>query len=102
MIKLSGIAVLPEVLLKLEVVLARHAGFCSGVRKAVVTVLAASKEGTEVYTLGPLVHNEMVGQYLRTWCLQRFQRGRGDRSVLVIRTTGSPRRFGKARSRGLK
>ena len=48
----------------MEVILARHAGFCSGVRNAVETVLAESKKGAAVYTLGPLVHNEMVGH---TW-----------------------------------
>ncbi len=104
MIKLSGIAVLPEVLLKLEVVLARHAGFCSGVRKAVVTVLAASKEGTEVYTLGPLVHNEMVGQYLAehgVYSVSSVEEATGP--VLVIRTHGvAPAVLEKARSRGLK
>lgn len=41
-----------------------HSGFCSGVQRAVDIALELVKEGKDVYTLGPLVHNEEVEKYL--------------------------------------
>ena len=42
----------------MKVTLAKHAGFCMGVKKAMNMALEASESSTErIYTLGPLVHN---------------------------------------------
>ena len=42
----------------MEVLTARTAGFCMGVRRAVEMALAAAAEaGGAVYSLGPLIHN---------------------------------------------
>lgn len=43
-----------------------HSGFCSGVQRAVDMALTLVKEGKEVYTLGPLAHNEEVEKYLNS------------------------------------
>lgn len=45
----------------MEVILAKSAGFCFGVKRAVDTVYqqAEEKEGT-IYTYGPIIHNEEV------------------------------------------
>ncbi len=45
----------------MEVILAEHAGFCWGVKRAIeMATEAREKAGTDVYVLGHLVHNEEV------------------------------------------
>ena len=44
----------------MEVRLAEHAGFCFGVKRAVETVYEQIKNGENIYTYGPIVHNEEV------------------------------------------
>ncbi len=45
----------------MEVILAEHAGFCFGVTKAVETVYdQIEKEKKNIYTFGPIIHNETV------------------------------------------
>ena len=48
----------------LTVRLAEYAGFCSGVKAAVEAALRESSLSDKVWTLGPLVHNEAVADYL--------------------------------------
>ena len=48
----------------MPVLLARHAGFCSGVKRALAIALEESGKGAGTYTLGPLVHNEAVIDHL--------------------------------------
>ena len=49
----------------MRVRLARHAGFCMGVRRAMELVLAqAHQSGAKVYTYGPLIHNPQVLELL--------------------------------------
>ena len=50
-----------------EVITAKSAGFCFGVRKAVETVYREAECGTgPVYTFGPIIHNETVVNDLET------------------------------------
>ncbi len=46
----------------MEVILAEHAGFCFGVTRAVDEVYkqVEEKEGRQIYTFGPIIHNETV------------------------------------------
>jgi len=44
----------------MEVVLAKSAGFCFGVKRAVETVYNEIDSNKNIYTYGPIVHNEMV------------------------------------------
>ena len=44
----------------MEVMLARHAGACYGVQRALDLAVAVIDEGREVRTLGPLIHNPLV------------------------------------------
>ncbi|MBQ7677906.1 MAG: 4-hydroxy-3-methylbut-2-enyl diphosphate reductase [Lachnospiraceae bacterium] len=44
----------------MEIILAKSAGFCFGVRRAVDMARALAKERTPVYTYGPIIHNENV------------------------------------------
>jgi len=48
----------------LQVFLAEYAGFCRGVKNALELTLREVSRGKKVYTLGPLVHNKQVIQYL--------------------------------------
>ena len=47
----------------MSVRLAKSAGFCFGVSRAVETVEAAVKQGKTVVTLGPIIHNRHVVQH---------------------------------------
>ena len=44
----------------MEVVVAKSAGFCFGVKRAVETVYAEIEKGKKIYTYGPIIHNEEV------------------------------------------
>ena len=41
----------------MSVVVAKNAGFCFGVNRAVEMVEQAAKNGDRVVTLGPIIHN---------------------------------------------
>ena len=43
-----------------EVITAKSAGFCFGVKRAVDMVYDEAEKGDRVYTLGPIIHNEQV------------------------------------------
>lgn len=44
----------------MNVVLAKSAGFCFGVKRAVDTVYEEIEKGKAIYTFGPIIHNEEV------------------------------------------
>jgi 4-hydroxy-3-methylbut-2-enyl diphosphate reductase len=44
----------------MKVVLAKSAGFCFGVKRAVDTVYKEIEKGEKVYTYGPIIHNDEV------------------------------------------
>lgn len=44
----------------MEVILAKSAGFCFGVKRAVDTVYEQTGTGSKIYTYGPIIHNEEV------------------------------------------
>ena len=44
----------------MSVTIAKSAGFCFGVSRAVELVEKAATEGTRVVTLGPIIHNRHV------------------------------------------
>lgn len=46
----------------MKVTLAKSAGFCFGVKRAVEMVYKEAETGKKVYTLGPIIHNEQVVQ----------------------------------------
>lgn len=48
----------------MKVTLAKSAGFCFGVKRAVEMVYKEEETGKKVYTLGPIIHNEQVVQDL--------------------------------------
>ena len=51
----------------MRVVLAKTAGFCFGVDRAVGMVEQAVLEGKQVCTLGPIIHNHFVMERFARW-----------------------------------
>ncbi|MBQ5361117.1 MAG: 4-hydroxy-3-methylbut-2-enyl diphosphate reductase, partial [Lachnospiraceae bacterium] len=44
----------------MEIVTAKSAGFCFGVKRAVDTVYEEVEKGGPIFTYGPVIHNETV------------------------------------------
>jgi 4-hydroxy-3-methylbut-2-enyl diphosphate reductase len=77
----------------MKIHLAKRAGFCFGVRRAIDIALkiAGTKKG-KVYTLGPIIHNPQVIKMLREKGIipiEDFRKRKGI-SSLIIRTHGIP------------
>ncbi len=76
----------------MKVVVAKHAGFCKGVKSAFDKALELVEKYGKIYTLGELVHNELVTQYLQdkgAICVDvkdELQLKKGD--VVLIRAHG--------------
>jgi (E)-4-hydroxy-3-methyl-but-2-enyl pyrophosphate reductase len=75
-----------------KVVLARTAGFCIGVKRALEMVLKAINENqTKIYTYGPLIHNPQVLELLRERGISILKPGEDVPSgLVVIRAHGIP------------
>jgi 4-hydroxy-3-methylbut-2-enyl diphosphate reductase len=73
----------------MRVEVARHAGVCYGVERALELADEAARSGAEVHTLGPLIHNPQAVEELRAagievaGCLDEVDGG-----TLVVRTHG--------------
>ncbi len=76
----------------MKVVLARTAGFCIGVKRALELVLKAINENhAKIYTYGPLIHNPQVLDLLRERGIKVLQPGEDvPRGLVVIRAHGIP------------
>lgn len=78
----------------MHIELAQHAGFCFGVKRAMqIALRQAEQQDGQLYTLGPLIHNEQVVAYLRQKGIQAadFIRSIPDGSTVIIRTHGVPK-----------
>ncbi|MDF1614792.1 4-hydroxy-3-methylbut-2-enyl diphosphate reductase [Desulfurivibrio dismutans] len=76
----------------MKVVLARHAGFCMGVRRAVETTLKLvdSRQGP-ISTFGPLIHNPQVLEMLEEKGVKVMEEVPADtKGTVVIRAHGVP------------
>lgn len=40
-----------------EIIIAEHAGFCFGVKRAISLAEEALKDGQKIFSMGPLIHN---------------------------------------------
>ena len=82
----------------MEITVAKYAGFCFGVERAVNTVYDIIKEhkGKKIYTLGLLIHNPVITESLRQNGVEAIEEDRLDEllaqnpenSVFVIRAHG--------------
>ena len=79
----------------MKTIVAKHAGFCGGVESAVKKALDLAKTHGKIYTIGELVHNELVTENLasnKVFCLEDKDVGTlnsGD--VALIRAHGIKR-----------
>lgn len=78
---------------KLEILVARSAGFCFGVKRAIrLAQRAAQKAGEEVYTLGPIIHNPQVVRELeKSGVKAKAGVDRIEGGVVIIRSHGITR-----------
>ena len=81
----------------MEVRLAKTAGFCFGVKRAVDTVYEQVKEcqGEDIYTYGPIIHNEEVVKDLKSKGVEVIRTEEELRKltsgVVIIRSHGVPK-----------
>ena len=87
----------------MKIALARHAGFCFGVRRSVDAVNALLNQGCRPTTLGPVIHNPTVVEAMRARgavVAESLEQIQGD--TVVIRSHGEAEAVHEAlRARGL-
>jgi 4-hydroxy-3-methylbut-2-enyl diphosphate reductase len=76
----------------MKIVLAKHIGFCSGVKRAILIAKTSLKEETEpVQFLGSLIHNEnVVREFLKKGIIFRKNLKEIKPGVLIIQAHGFP------------
>jgi len=82
----------------MNIILAKSAGFCFGVKRAVETVYKeAEKNQTPIYTFGPIIHNEEVVKDMEAHgvkVLHSEEELKGlEEGLVIIRSHGVPKRI---------
>ncbi len=88
----------------MEIKLAKTAGFCWGVKRAIdITLEAARGESEPVYTLGPLIHNPQLIELLKSKKIHIIRDIKElDANSVIIRTHGiTPEKRREIKSAGL-
>ncbi|MBO5093289.1 MAG: 4-hydroxy-3-methylbut-2-enyl diphosphate reductase [Lachnospiraceae bacterium] len=79
----------------MEVILAESAGFCFGVKRAVDTVYEQAAGGKQIYTYGPIIHNEEVVRDLEKRGVKVLENddelARLEDGTVIIRSHGVPK-----------
>lgn len=73
----------------MKIIIDSNAGFCFGVKRAIQLAIDASKNGSKPYSLGPLIHNPQVVDYLKNKGIETidgFSNLKGGR--IIIRSHG--------------
>lgn len=70
----------------MKIIIAEHAGFCFGVKRAVHMAEEAARKG-KIYSIGPLIHNKQETTRLKQCGISTFSEEKRNQSVL-IRTHG--------------
>lgn len=75
-----------------DIIIAKSAGFCPGVKRAIECVLELEEQGYKpIYTLGPLIHNKQVTDSLEAKgikAIESLAEAKDKNGVLVIRAHG--------------
>lgn len=87
----------------MEIIVARHAGVCYGVRRAFTLATEAAESSESVRTLGPLIHNPLAVEQLREQGIDVADAIEDiDSGTVVVRSHGvAPSVIESARERGL-
>ncbi|HEX8948246.1 MAG TPA: 4-hydroxy-3-methylbut-2-enyl diphosphate reductase [Dissulfurispiraceae bacterium] len=81
---------------EIKIVIAKRAGFCFGVERAVDMAFQAADKGNKVSTLGPIIHNPQVIDKLKSKGVRPVDDIEDDKiHTLIIRTHGVPREVSK-------
>ena len=77
----------------MKLILAKSAGFCYGVRRAVELAEETAKQGTPCVMLGSIIHNQDVIDHLASQGLTSVERPEEvpDGSAVIIRSHGESR-----------
>ncbi|MEA3306627.1 MAG: 4-hydroxy-3-methylbut-2-enyl diphosphate reductase, partial [Elusimicrobiota bacterium] len=79
---------------KTKIIVAKHAGFCPGVKKAIDMALELARNRKRpIYTFGPLIHNRQVIETLEEKdikAINDISQTKDPNSILVIRAHGLP------------
>jgi 4-hydroxy-3-methylbut-2-enyl diphosphate reductase len=91
----------------MEVLIAKHSGFCEGVQRAFQIALQQTQAGQTVYMLGNLVHNKQVVDRLKAGGIKSVSDLSGipyqSAGTLLISAHGvSPEVYDEAKARGLR
>ncbi len=74
----------------MKINLAKSAGFCFGVKRAITLALETAKNNRKVYMLGDIVHNEDVARQVEKAGIKKIRRlSSGKGKILLIRAHGS-------------
>jgi 4-hydroxy-3-methylbut-2-enyl diphosphate reductase len=74
----------------MKINLAKSAGFCFGVKRALDIALRTAAPGRKVYMLGDIVHNEDVVKQIKKAGIKKItQLGSGKNKILLIRAHGT-------------
>jgi 4-hydroxy-3-methylbut-2-enyl diphosphate reductase len=87
----------------MQIIIAKGAGFCFGVKRAIdISFRLAKEEGEGIYTYGPLIHNPQVVEELRKQHVRTTENLESPNiKTLIIRTHGvSPRVYSKIEEEG--
>ena len=92
--------------MKIKIILAKHAGFCFGVKRALNIVLTAKNKNKnkQIYIFGPLIHNPQEIKRLEKKGIKTvYKLSKNIKDILVIRAHGVPDSLIKrAKAKGLK
>lgn len=73
----------------MEIILAKQAGFCFGVKRATQIAFEAADKGGSTYTLGPIIHSPQVVQRLEDMGVKVLDDvGELDTGTIIIRSHG--------------
>ena len=74
-----------------KITIAKSAGFCFGVKRAIDLAQDVASKNKEVYTFGPLIHNPQEVQRLEQENIKVIEDYSNiEKGVLVLRTHGIP------------
>jgi len=84
------------------ITVARSAGFCFGVKRAIEIALKMASERKSVFMLGDIVHNDtVVKKITETGIKKILTLGRGDNKTLIVRAHGaSIKTYNQAKKKG--
>ncbi|HCG76965.1 MAG: 4-hydroxy-3-methylbut-2-enyl diphosphate reductase [bacterium (Candidatus Ratteibacteria) CG_4_9_14_3_um_filter_41_21] len=87
----------------IEVIIAEDTGFCYGVKRAIDLLNRRLKNKKEVFSLGPVIHNRLVGKELKGKGLKIVENPSQIKSELLVRCHGlHPVLIEEARKRKIK